>query len=160
MSPQKRSINPAFAMAAAGLMLAACSPTTSDTPSMNSSSSAPAMMPASSAGMMQSSQAAATSQKYTDGTYAAVGSYVSPAGAEKVDITLTIKGDVITAATFKGEATHPTSKRMQDNFGAGYETLVVGKSVDSVSLSVVNGSSLAPKGFMDALAKIKAEASA
>ena len=49
---------------------------------------------------------------------------------------------------------------MQGNFKAGFSELVVGKPVDQVSLSVVNGSSLTPKGFMDALAKIKAEAKA
>ncbi len=99
-------------------------------------------------------------QKYADGTYAAVGSYVSPAGQEAVDVSITLKNGVIASATFQGEATHPTSKRMQENFGKGYQELVVGKSIDDVSLTVVNGSSLTSKGFMDALAKIKVEASA
>lgn len=101
---------------------------------------------------------AAESQTYEDGTYNATGAYSSPAGQESVEVTLVLKDDMVTAATFKGNATHPTSKLNQQKFAAGYEVLVVGKSLDSISLTVVNGSSLTPKGFMDALADIKADA--
>ncbi len=104
------------------------------------------------------SSAADTAQKYEDGTYAATGNYISPAGAESVDVTVTLDDGVITDATFHGNATHPTSMKKQADFATGFEAQVVGKSIDDVSLGVVNGSSLAPKGFMDALVKIKAEA--
>ncbi len=97
-------------------------------------------------------------QTYNDGTYDATGTYTSPAGQESVDVTLTLKDDIVIAATFQGNATHPTSKLNQGKFAAGYQAYVVGKPLDSIHLSVVNGSSLAPKGFMDALADIKAEA--
>ncbi len=96
-----------------------------------------------------------TTQGYEDGIYAAAGNYTSPAGAESVDITVTLQNGIITDATFNGHATHPASIKWQGNFAAGFKEEVVGKSIDSVSLGVVNGSSLAPKGFMDALQKIK-----
>jgi len=100
----------------------------------------------------------ATADGYADGTYAATGTYRSPAGEEGVDITVTLKDDVVTAATFTGKATHPTSKLNQEKFNAGFAALVVGKPLDAINLTVVNGSSLTPKGFMDALAEVKAEA--
>ena len=99
-------------------------------------------------------------RKYKDGTYTAPGSYFSPAGDEKVNVSLTIKNDVVTDASFDATGLSPTSKNMQANFKAGFKQYVVGKSIDSISLTVVNGSSLTPKGFMNALAKIKTQAQA
>lgn len=101
---------------------------------------------------------AAENQTYEDGTYSATGAYTSPAGQESVEVTLVLKDDVVTTATFKGNATHPTSKLNQEKFAVGYQALVVGKSLDSINLTVVSGSSLTPKGFMDAVAEIKADA--
>lgn len=96
--------------------------------------------------------------KYQDGTYSATGTYVSPAGSEMVDVSLTITGDVVTNSSFQGKASNPTSVRMQSQFAQGYRTFVVGKNVDELDLTVVNGSSLTPKGFEDAVMKIKAQA--
>lgn len=95
---------------------------------------------------------------YQDGTYSADGVYRSPAGAEEIHVTLTLNDDVVTAAQVEGSATNPKSKAMQAAFISGFGTQVVGKSIDDLSLGVVNGSSLTPKGFMDAVAKIKVEA--
>lgn len=97
-------------------------------------------------------------KKYKDGTYSAIGNYVSPNGPESVNVTLVLKDDVVTSTTFKGNGTHATTMKMQGLFSQGFNTLVVGKKLDEVSLTVVNGSSLTPKGFMDALSKIKLEA--
>jgi uncharacterized protein with FMN-binding domain len=95
---------------------------------------------------------------YKDGTYTQKGAYTSPAGTESVEVSVTLAGDVVTAATFKGEATNPGSVKNQEKFATGYTSLVVGKKIDEISLTVVNGSSLTPVGFMDALAKVKTEA--
>lgn len=108
----------------------------------------------------QSSAAMMDESAYQDGTYDATGHYTSPAGAEEVDVSVTLKDDVIVSAVFTGKAQNPTSKIMQGRFGDGFEQEVVGKKIDDVSLTVVNGSSLTPKGFMEALATIKAEAKA
>ncbi len=95
---------------------------------------------------------------YKDGTYSATGEYRSPAGQETVDITLTLTGGTVTAATFVGHAQNPGSINNQEKFKNGFQALVVGKPIDSIALNVVNGSSLTPKGFMDALKKVEAEA--
>ncbi len=97
---------------------------------------------------------------YKDGTYTAEGTYKSPAGQETVHITLVLKDDMVTRATFKGDATNKRSIQLQAAFATGFEEAVVGKNIDTLSLSVVNGSSLTPAGFMNAVAKIKAEAKA
>lgn len=106
------------------------------------------------------STAPTTRNKYEDGTYDALGSYTSPAGAEQVAVSVTLKNDIITSASFDGNSANPISQKLQGQFEAGFQAEVVGKSIDSVALTVVNGSSLTPKGFMDALAKIKVEAKA
>lgn len=95
---------------------------------------------------------------YKDGTYSADGLYVSPAGSESVTVGIILKGDMIVDATFKGNATNPASVAKQGAFASAYKQQVVGKNIDEVSLTVVNGSSLTPQGFMDALAKVKTEA--
>ena len=99
-------------------------------------------------------------KKYKDGTYTAVGSYTNPASREEVTIDLVIKDDKITSSKFTGSPDNPTTVTMQGKFSAGFQAVVVGKSVDEVNLTAVNGSSLAPRGFMDALNKIKTQAKA
>ncbi len=101
-----------------------------------------------------------TASPYKDGTYTATGHYSSPGGAETIGVSLTLKDGVITDATVTPEATRPMSMRMQGMFTENYKPLVVGKSLDEVSLTKVSGSSLTPKGFNDAVAQIKTEAQA
>lgn len=96
--------------------------------------------------------------EYADGTYGKSGLYTSPAGSEEVAISITLKDDIVTDATFKGAATNPGSVKNQEKFAQGFKDVVVGKPIDSIALTVVNGSSLTPKGFMDALEQIKTEA--
>lgn len=115
---------------------------------------------ASEASSSSSQEAAASENKYEDGTFTAVGEYRSPGGSESVNVSVTIENDTVASATYQGTAEGGKSKLMQEAFGEGYSAMVVGKSIDEVSLDVVNGSSLTPKGFMDALEKIKLEASA
>jgi len=97
---------------------------------------------------------------YKDGTYTEKGRYVSPGGAESIDVTVTIANDIITSATVKGNATRGESKEHQADFIAGFKSSVVGKDVDTVSLSRVAGSSLTSNGFNTALKLIKADAQA
>lgn len=92
---------------------------------------------------------------YKDGTYTATGAYFSPAGKEEVEVTATLKGDIITSTQFVGKAQNPGSVMAQKKFSEGYTEQVVGKAINEVSLTVVNGSSLTPRGFMDALQKIE-----
>jgi uncharacterized protein with FMN-binding domain len=100
------------------------------------------------------------SEIYKDGTYTAVGDYTSPGGAENIGVTVTLKNDVIESADVKSMAERPNTIKFQGIFIENYKPLVIGKNIDEVKLDRVSGSSLSPKGFNDALDKIKAEAKA
>lgn len=97
-------------------------------------------------------------KKYVDGTYSAVGSYATPEQGEKIGVTVVLKDGIVTDASVNLMAKDRTSKRMQQDFADGFKTEVVGKPIDQISLTVVNGSSLTSNGFMDALNQIKAQA--
>jgi uncharacterized protein with FMN-binding domain len=114
----------------------------------------------SAAAATSSASAAKATGMYKDGTYAAAGAYFSPAGPEAIQVSVTLKNDVITDAKVTGDATNDKSIKLQNLFIAGFSEQVVGKSIDSVSLGVVNGSSLTPMGFMNALKAIKQNAKA
>ncbi|MSR67312.1 hypothetical protein EXS65_00585 [Candidatus Peribacteria bacterium] len=114
---------------------------------------------ASSSAIMQSSEAAIVpKQKYEDGTFAAAGVYKSPAGMEEIEVSLILKNGVVSAASYEGKTTNAKSVKFQGLFEQGFTEAVVGASIDNLNLTVVNGSSLTPAGFMDALVKIKIEA--
>src|SRR5690242_9817303 len=58
--------------------------------------------------------------KYKNGTYTATGTYGSPAGTEHIQVSVTLKNDIITAATVTdNEPRSPASKFNQDNFISG-----------------------------------------
>lgn len=101
-----------------------------------------------------------TEGTYEDGTYTATGTYTSPGGPEEIGITLTVEGGIITDASAEPKATIPASVNWQTVFANNFKASVVGKSLDEVSLDKVSGSSLTPKGFNDAVEKIKAQAEA
>ncbi|HVZ66764.1 MAG TPA: FMN-binding protein [Patescibacteria group bacterium] len=110
---------------------------------------------------MPSEASPSAAASYKDGTYKATGHYQNPDRIEAVNVTLTIKDGKVTDVNFVGSSdAAPTTKFMQNNFKDGYKDLVVGKPIDEISMDVVNGSSLTPKGFMDALKQIKAQARA
>lgn len=99
-------------------------------------------------------------QSYKDGDYSSTGTYNSPAGKEEVVVSLTLKDNVITDVTFTPKATNEVSIKLQKMFADGYKEFVVGKDINTVNLNKVSGSSLTPKGFNDALDKIKLQAKA
>lgn len=95
---------------------------------------------------------------YKNGAYSVVGNYVSPGGPRELNVTITLADGVISDAVVEGTATDATSKRFQGEFVSGFQPMVVGKNIDEVNLTKVAGSSLSPKGFNDALEKVKTEA--
>lgn len=95
---------------------------------------------------------------YKDGTYDQVGSYTSPAGHEEVDVQLTLKDNVVVEANLIPKATHAISKAKQEGFAKEYKKKVVGKNIGDLHLGKIAGASLTPKGFNDAVEKIKAQA--
>ena len=101
-----------------------------------------------------------TAPTYKDGTYTADGNYLSPGGAESITVTLTLKDNIVTDATVISHATIANSIHYQGVFIANYKPLVIGKDISTLNLTKVSGSSLTPKGFNDAVAKIKVQAQA
>jgi hypothetical protein len=101
-----------------------------------------------------------TASVYTDGTYSATGSYMSPGGEDQIKITLTLANDIITSVSVTPAAGDRTSQRYQNAFISGYKQYVVGQNIANVNLTRVSGSSLTPIGFNNALAQIKAQAKA
>lgn len=99
-----------------------------------------------------------TSAEYADGTYTADGDYISPAGPSRITVEITLDGDTVTAVEVTPHATEGNSVRFQGEFADGISAVIVGKDIDTLSVSRVGGSSLTSGGFADALAKIKAEA--
>lgn len=95
---------------------------------------------------------------YRDGTYTAVGHYRSPAGPEEVGITLVLEDGMISDASAEVKTAVTKSIYFQELFAGGLKEAVVGKSISSVSLDHVSGSSLTPIGFNDAVTQIKAQA--
>ncbi len=97
-------------------------------------------------------------EMYKDGVYTQLGTYKSPAGPEEIEVKLTLKKDIIVEAEVTVKAENKISKAKQDAFVANYKEMVVGKNIKDLSLGKVAGASLTPKGFNDAVEKIKGAA--
>ena len=95
---------------------------------------------------------------YRNGTYNVTGNYTSPGGPESIDVTVTLENDIVTEVDVVSNATRPISKEKQGIFIANFEPQVIGKKIDEVKLDKVSSSSLTPKGFNDALEKVKEQA--
>ncbi len=96
--------------------------------------------------------------EYTDGTYTANVTYLTPKRDEYgVAVSLTLTKDIVTGATVtysNGAEKDPNAAR----FEAAYKAEVIGKDIDTLNLSRVGGASLTTNAFNDALVKIKADA--
>ena len=97
---------------------------------------------------------------YTDGTYTADGSYVTPESVETISVTVTLESDVITAVEVTGDPQARESQEYQGKFIGGIADAVVGKDIDEISVSRVAGSSLTSGGFNKAIEDIKSQAAA
>lgn len=141
-----------FAIGFAGLglvgALAGCSSTASADSPANTGASA-----GSSTG-----ETASASASYKDGTYSADGSYQAPSGTESISVKVTLSSDKVTAVTVTPHATNGNPAMFQSQFASGISALVVGKDIDTISVSRVAGSSLTSAGFNAALKSIKADA--
>jgi hypothetical protein len=86
--------------------------------------------------------------------------YFTPARTEhKVTVVLTLEGDVVVDSNVLYNDLETYSDPNQQLFDEAYKPLVVGKTLDQISLSRVGGASLTTGAFNDALAKIKANRS-
>jgi uncharacterized protein with FMN-binding domain len=106
----------------------------------------------------ENSSTKASSDTFKDGAYQATGSYSSPGGKQSITVSVTLKDGTVTDTTATGKANDAEAEEYQDQFIAHYKSQVVGKKIDTISLSRVSGSSLTSQGFNDALDQIKDQA--
>jgi uncharacterized protein with FMN-binding domain len=97
---------------------------------------------------------------YKDGTYTADGTYVSPGGQEEIAVTVTVKSNLITAVNVKSVMADSEAAEYQSRFASGISSLAIGKSLATLSVTNVAGSSLTSQGFNAALATIRSNAQA
>jgi uncharacterized protein with FMN-binding domain len=95
---------------------------------------------------------------YADGEYAATGWYGGLPSHQ--DVTLTVDDDVVTGVQITTPAEDETSLGYQQRFAEALPGAIVGRSLDEIAVDRLAGSSGCSEGFMDALAKIKAQAAA
>lgn len=150
--PRPLRVGAAAAGAAGLLALAGCA---ADTASGTEGSTSPTTSASTSA-----STGTSASSDYKDGSYTATGSYQNPETVASVDVTVTLKDDIITAVEVTGSAKGGESAQYQSAFIGGIADQVVGKDIDEISVDRVAGSSLTSGGFNAAIEKIKAEARA
>lgn len=101
-----------------------------------------------------------TGGTYVDGTYTAEGTYTTPESVETIEVTVTLADGVITAVEVTGDPQRPESEQYQGQFIGGISEVVVGESIDEISVSRVAGSSLTSGGFNEAIEIIKSDAAA
>lgn len=95
---------------------------------------------------------------YADGLFRAVGDYISPAGPQGISVAVQLKDDtvawvMVTPRTFIGEPAE-----FQNKFAKAAPDEVVGRDVDTITVSRLAGASLTSDAFNQALADIKAQA--
>ncbi|MFE7506246.1 hypothetical protein [Promicromonospora sp. NPDC057488] len=146
----RRRVLIGLAPLAAGLALAGCASSTAADEGASPSRSV----------VSAESSSTSTDGAYTDGTYSADGSYVSPGGTESVGVELTIADGVVTAVTVTPEADDATSAQYQQQFASGISDEVVGVALDQLHVDKVAGSSLTSGGFEDAVTQIEEQARA
>lgn len=98
-------------------------------------------------------------RRYKSGEHIATGSYQTPGGTESLRVEVILQGDEISNVIVIPQSQNETSLKMQKQFAEDIGLFVTGKPLDEVtSLESVNGSSLAPAGFLSALQTIRKNA--
>lgn len=128
---------------------------TADSGTYPTKASSPTGSPAGSASPM-----AAPKSPYKDGTFTTRATYGTPDGAQSMGVSITLQQGIVTATSATEQASGHESAQYQMMFIQSYKSHVVGKRIDSLSLSAVSGASLTTKGFNDALSAIRYQAKA
>jgi hypothetical protein len=93
-------------------------------------------------------------------TFIGTGTYLTPSRSKhEVDVTLTLQAGLVTEVDVVYDNSDGYTYPQQERFDAAYKTLVVGKSLNEISLSRVGGASLTTNAFNEALAAIKSQQS-
>lgn len=100
----------------------------------------------------------APANTYTNGTYRTSSSYRTPEGTYTMDVTVNVANDLITSAQVSFDSDGARDKYSK-RFSDAYQSQVIGKDLESVSLSRVGGASLTTRAFNNALNSIRSQAS-
>jgi type II secretory pathway pseudopilin PulG len=95
---------------------------------------------------------------YTDGTYSAKGTYVSPGGSETIRVTVSIANDIVQTVSVHGIHVDSTAQQYEAMFESGISAVAVGKDLATLNVGAVGGSSLTCVGFNAAIVTIRGEA--
>ncbi|MDB5182611.1 MAG: hypothetical protein JWO47_395 [Candidatus Saccharibacteria bacterium] len=101
-----------------------------------------------------------STSSFKDGTYTATADYATPENTENIKVTVTLKDGIVTDTSAAASAISRESKEYATEFVQNYKSFVVGKSIASIKLSRVSGSSLTSQGFNDAISQIENQAKA
>ncbi|MEI6728501.1 MAG: hypothetical protein WCK98_02555 [bacterium] len=108
---------------------------------------------------VSNSSISVTTGSFKDGTYTASGSYNTPESVESIDVTITLKNNLISSVSTSTNAKDRESKQYLNLFKQGISSVVNSKTLDKATVSgSVNGSSLTGSGFNEALKKIADQA--
>ncbi len=151
MTSLNRRAIAAAAVASAALTLSACGSSTDSTPAATApTSTAPSV-----------AAPAGEESTLAAGEYEAEGVYQSPAGVQRVEVSLTLADDgTVSELNVNGLASSGESAQFQKLFESGINAEVVGKPITELDVSEVSGSSLTSGGFNAAVADIIAQAQA
>ena len=98
-----------------------------------------------------------TASTGVNGSFSGEASYSTGRQVHELDVTLTLENDIVVAADIAydgaGEPPTATLKRFDD----AYESEVIGKDIDTISLSRVGGASWTSDAYNEAIAEIRAQ---
>ena len=95
---------------------------------------------------------------YKDGNYTSTINYMSSDGQEGITVNLKLDNDEIMSTTATPMFNNPVSESYLNKFIAAYQPYVVGKKLNTISLSTVAGASASTKAFNKAILDIQTQA--
>lgn len=99
-----------------------------------------------------------TAGRTSDGTYSGTGSYETPGGRQRIDVTVVLADGVVQSVRVDPAATNTTSRRFQERFASVVVEEVVGRPLTEVAVDRLAGSSSTGAGFMLALDQVVRDA--
>lgn len=86
-----------------------------------------------------------------DGAFSGSGTYETPGGPQRLDVTVVLADGVVQQLRVDPAATNQTSRRFQERFASVVVDAVVGRPVAEVTVDRLAGSSSTGAGFMAAI---------
>ena len=101
----------------------------------------------------------APTNDFADGTYSSSVHYRVPSHSYSMDVSVTVKNDIITAVNVAYDSSTARDSYTR-RFDKSYASYVIGKDLQGINVSRIGGASLTTKAFNKALDSIEAQAAA